>query len=80
MAHQGPSPGSGLLLIGPPLGRGAGKTLLAQRLPGFLPPMTISEALEVACLESLAGRRLHLQKRRPEMAEAVTLRALDRAP
>jgi magnesium chelatase family protein len=44
----------GLLMIGPP---GAGKTLLAQRLPGLLPPLSESEALEVASLESAAGRR-----------------------
>jgi magnesium chelatase family protein len=44
----------GLLMIGPP---GAGKTLLAQRLPGLLPPLTKSEALDVASLESAAGRR-----------------------
>jgi magnesium chelatase family protein len=44
----------GLLFIGPP---GAGKTLLAQRLPGLLPPLSCEEALEVACLESAAGRR-----------------------
>jgi len=41
-------------MIGPP---GAGKTLLAQRLPGLLPPLTKSEALDVAILESAAGRR-----------------------
>jgi magnesium chelatase family protein len=44
----------GLLMIGPP---GAGKTLLAQRLPGLLPPLSANEMLEVASLESLAGRR-----------------------
>jgi magnesium chelatase family protein len=44
----------GLLMIGPP---GAGKTLLAQRLPGLLPRLSGSEALEVASLESAAGRR-----------------------
>ena len=43
-----------LLMIGPP---GAGKMLLAQRLPGLLPPLTKSEALDVAILESAAGRR-----------------------
>jgi len=44
----------GLLLVGPP---GAGKTLLAQRLPGLLPPLLAHEVLEVASLESAAGRR-----------------------
>lgn len=52
----------GLLFIGPP---GAGKTLLAQRLPGLLPPLTECEALEVACLESISGRRPRLTKCRP---------------
>ena len=52
----------GLLMIGPP---GAGKTLLAQRLPGLLPPMSEFESLEVAGLESAAGRRPSLGGRRP---------------
>jgi magnesium chelatase family protein len=52
----------GLLLIGPP---GAGKTLLAQRLPGLLPPLSASEALEVASLESAAGRRPSIGNGRP---------------
>jgi magnesium chelatase family protein len=52
----------GLLMIGPP---GAGKTLLAQRLPGLLPPMSEFESLEVASLESAAGRRPTLGGRRP---------------
>jgi magnesium chelatase family protein len=52
----------GLLMIGPP---GAGKTLLAQRLPGLLPPLTPSEALDVASLESVAGRRPTGGGRRP---------------
>ncbi len=52
----------GLLMIGPP---GAGKTLLAQRLPGLLPPMDSLESLEVACLESAAGQRPSLGGRRP---------------
>jgi len=52
----------GLLMIGPP---GAGKTLLAQRLPGLLPPLSEPEALEVASLESAAGRRPSIGGRRP---------------
>jgi magnesium chelatase family protein len=49
-------------MIGPP---GAGKTLLAQRLPGLLPPLEPDEALEVASLESAAGRRPTWGRRRP---------------
>jgi magnesium chelatase family protein len=52
----------GMLMIGPP---GAGKTLLAQRLPGLLPPLSKSELLEVASLESAAGRRPTLGVWRP---------------
>ena len=42
--------GHSLLLIGPP---GAGKSMLAQRLPGLLPPLDDDEALECAMLHSL---------------------------
>jgi magnesium chelatase family protein len=42
-----------LLLIGPP---GAGKSMLAQRLPGILPPMSEEEAFEAAAIRSLTGR------------------------
>jgi magnesium chelatase family protein len=52
----------GLLMIGPP---GAGKTLLAQRLSGLLPPLDPDEALEVACVESAAGKRPSLTRLRP---------------
>jgi magnesium chelatase family protein len=52
----------GLLMIGPP---GAGKTLLAQRLPGLLPPLSEPEVLEVASLESAAGRRPSVGGHRP---------------
>ncbi len=51
-----------MLMIGPP---GAGKTLLAQRLPGLLPPLDDREALQVASLESAAGRRPGIGFSRP---------------
>jgi len=41
-----------LMLTGPP---GIGKTMLAQRLPGLLPPLTESESLEVTAIHSVAG-------------------------
>jgi magnesium chelatase family protein len=45
--------GHSLLMIGPP---GTGKSMLAQRLPGILPPLTEDEALATAAIASLAGR------------------------
>lgn len=44
--------GHSLLMIGPP---GAGKSMLAQRLPGLLPPLTDEEALTVATIASISG-------------------------
>ena len=45
--------GHSVLLIGPP---GAGKSMLAQRFAGLLPPMTTTEALQSAAVASLGGR------------------------
>jgi magnesium chelatase family protein len=45
--------GHHLLLLGPP---GSGKTMLAERLPGLLPPLSREEALEVTAVHSVAGR------------------------
>ncbi|MBN9412591.1 MAG: YifB family Mg chelatase-like AAA ATPase [Candidatus Paracaedimonas acanthamoebae] len=45
--------GHNLLLMGPP---GAGKSMLAARLPGLLPPLEPEEALEVTMIHSIAGK------------------------
>jgi magnesium chelatase family protein len=44
--------GHNTLLVGPP---GAGKTMMARRVAGVLPPLTLDEALEVTAIHSVAG-------------------------
>ncbi len=58
--------GHHLLLVGPP---GAGKTMLAERLPGLLPPLPLAQAVEVTRIHSAAGLTLPpgILIRRPPM-------------
>lgn len=62
--------GHNVLMVGPP---GAGKTMLASRFPGVLPPMSEEEALESAAVHSLGGHfKVEHWKRRPYRAPHQT--------
>ncbi len=69
--------GHNLLMIGPP---GAGKSMLAARLPGLLPPLEPEEALEVSMIRSLVGAfnegRLARQRPYRDPHHSATLPAL----
>ena len=52
-AEQQANMGFDLIMIGPP---GAGKTMLAKRLPSILPPLSLHEALETTKIHSVAGK------------------------
>ncbi|BBK45398.1 ATPase AAA [Allostella vacuolata] len=56
--------GHNLLMVGPP---GSGKSMLAQRLPGLLPPLSPAEALEISLIHSVAGLLTggRISRRRP---------------
>lgn len=56
--------GHNVLMIGPP---GSGKSMLAARMPGILPPLSPMEALEISMIQSLSGNLAdgHIVKTRP---------------
>ncbi len=69
--------GHNLLMMGPP---GSGKSMLAARLPGLLPPLTPAEALEASMIHSVAGQldggRLRMRRAFRDPHHSATLPAL----
>ena len=64
--------GHHMLMIGPP---GAGKSMLASRLPALLPPLTPEEALETTIIHSVANQlsASGLVSRRPYLTRIIRL-------
>lgn len=67
-----------LLMTGPP---GTGKSMIAKRLPGILPPLTLDESLEVTAIYSIAGKldkkqALIMQRNIQSPHHSITLPAL----
>ncbi len=65
--------GHNMLMVGPP---GAGKSMMAKRLPSILPPLTLEEALETTKIHSVAG----LLNRRMGNTESLIVRRPFRSP
>ena len=64
--------GHNLLMVGPP---GAGKTMIARRVPGILPPPSFDEALEITRIAGVAGMGGRLARERPFRAPHHTISA-----
>ena len=68
--------GHNMLMVGPP---GAGKSMMAKRLPSILPPLTLEEALETTKVYSVAGLMAN-RKERNGMASALIVQRPFRSP